>query len=307
LREIVAWDRATLRALYGLPLGFEYTFSIGSVDMQDALASFAPMEFPASAEVARVLGIAAGDKLLYLPRRAFDLWGSRYFIVPVDGEGWANQERPFASLLYDVDLIYPQGDRFKGKENRSRRIEWQSREDWQLLRNRSAFPRAWVVHRARVVRPLTGADETRNAINGLIFANDAFWKDPGREVFDLRTSALVETDDRERLSGYLSADRALEAESVDVVEHHPWRVVLRASLRHPGLVILAETYYPGWHLTIDGKPAPIYRANRMMRGATVPEGEHILSYTYDPLSFRVGAIISVAALTGLAVVGRRWR
>jgi uncharacterized membrane protein YfhO len=85
-------------------------------------------------------------------------------------------------------------------------------------------------------------------------------------------------------------------------------VELTATLDWPGLVILAETYYPGWHLTIDGQPAPIFRANRMMRGAAVPAGQHTLVYTYEPASFRIGAIISTAGLIALvALAGFRNR
>jgi uncharacterized membrane protein YfhO len=83
---------------------------------------------------------------------------------------------------------------------------------------------------------------------------------------------------------------------VAVVKSDPQRVELRASLDWPGLVILADTYYPGWRLSIDGEPAPIYRANRLMRAAAVPAGAHTLVYTYEPLSFQVGTIISAAGL-----------
>ncbi|MGO9846361.1 MAG: YfhO family protein [Methylocella sp.] len=69
------------------------------------------------------------------------------------------------------------------------------------------------------------------------------------------------------------------------------------------MVILADTYYPGWRLTIDGKPAPILRANRMMRGAAVRAGVHRLVYTYEPSSFRIGLIVSLAgAIVLLALV-----
>ena len=64
-------------------------------------------------------------------------------------------------------------------------------------------------------------------------------------------------------------------------------------------MILADTYYPGWRLTIDGRPAPILRANRMMRGAAVREGEHTLVYVYDPWSLRIGAAVT---LLGMAAV-----
>ena len=120
---------------------------------------------------------------------------------------------------------------------------------------------------------------------------DPLWSDPRQEVFDLHSAALIETDDRERLKGYIARRPVEPSESVAVISHEPQRVVLKAVLNQPGLVILADTYYPGWSLTIDGRPAPIYRANRVMRGAAVPAGKHTLVYTFEPQSFSWGAII----------------
>jgi hypothetical protein len=68
-------------------------------------------------------------------------------------------------------------------------------------------------------------------------------------------------------------------------------------------VILADVYYPGWTLTIDGKPAPIYRVNRLMKGAGVAAGKHHLVYTYDPRSFQLGKIVSMLGLAVLALAG----
>ena len=78
-----------------------------------------------------------------------------------------------------------------------------------------------------------------------------------------------------------------------------------AHLDRPGLVILADVYYPGWTLTIDGRPAPILRANRLMRGAAVESGTHRLVYTYRPGSFRLGALISLGGLIAAAGLGLR--
>ncbi len=68
-------------------------------------------------------------------------------------------------------------------------------------------------------------------------------------------------------------------------------------------------HYPGWDLTIDGKSAPIYRVNGLMRGAAVPSGPHRLVYQYSPQSFRVGRLVSIAGLAALLIVGgacARW-
>jgi uncharacterized membrane protein YfhO len=78
-------------------------------------------------------------------------------------------------------------------------------------------------------------------------------------------------------------------------------------LHHPGIVILADAYYPGWRLTINGRPAPILRANQMMRGAAVSAGEHQLVYRYDPWSFRIGAGVSSVGVTVLLLmIARRY-
>jgi uncharacterized membrane protein YfhO len=62
------------------------------------------------------------------------------------------------------------------------------------------------------------------------------------------------------------------------------------------VIVLAETYYPGWELTIDDQSAPTLRVNRMMRGAAVEAGSHRLVYTYRPRSFRLGMMVSLSAL-----------
>ena len=81
-----------------------------------------------------------------------------------------------------------------------------------------------------------------------------------------------------------------------VADPHGGRVEMTATLENPGVVVLADVYYPGWKLTVDGAPAPIYRVNRMMRGAAVPAGVHKLVYSYEPASFRIGGYVTLAGL-----------
>ena len=89
------------------------------------------------------------------------------------------------------------------------------------------------------------------------------------------------------------------SETVKVTYPNPQRAVLEAKLESPGLVILSDVYYPGWELTIDGKPAPIYQVNALMRGAAVGSGSHRLVFTFVPLSFRVGCLVSIFGLAAL--------
>jgi len=77
------------------------------------------------------------------------------------------------------------------------------RQDWQLRRNRAAFPRAWVVHFARIRPPASDPDDRADLIRTLAFQNDPIWSDPSRPIFDPRAAALIETDDRDELKGFL--------------------------------------------------------------------------------------------------------
>jgi hypothetical protein len=63
-----------------------------------------------------------------------------------------------------------------------------------------------------------------------------------------------------------------------------------------GLLVLSETYYPGWRAQIDGRDVPILRANGVMRAVAVGAGSHEVSFRYDPDSFRLGAGLSAGSL-----------
>ena len=85
-----------------------------------------------------------------------------------------------------------------------------------------------------------------------------------------------------------------------MTEPAPDRVAIEVTLQRPGIVVLADIFDPGWRLSIDGRPAPILRANLLMRAAAVAAGSHTLVFTYRPASVRIGAWISLSGLAALA-------
>lgn len=290
ISELTAWERGTLQGLYGLPLGLERTVNAGSLELDDHLLNFHPRLVPVQGEAAKALGVPPGRPILVAPRRSFDLWGTRYFIVPVKQSGWDTEARGYASFVPNTELIAPNPATLAKLPGG--RAGWAKRQDWQLLRNKTAYPRAWIVHHARIVPPATDPDARQQLVDEIAYAKDVFWSEPGRRVADPQTMAWIEIDDRKALQGALSRTNPDATESVTVTRDEPLRVELNAQLNSPGLVILAATHYPGWRLTIDGQPTPILRANRTMRGAAVAAGKHSLVFVYDPWSFRIGLAVS---------------
>lgn len=69
-----------------------------------------------------------------------------------------------------------------------------------------------------------------------------------------------------------------------------------------GLLVVSDTWYPGWYATVNGVPARIYKVNGAFRGVRVPAGRSTVVMTYEPFSFRLGALISIASLCVVLVL-----
>jgi hypothetical protein len=62
------------------------------------------------------------------------------------------------------------------------------------------------------------------------------------------------------------------------------RIEVVATSTSGGLLVLHDTYYPGWLAEVDGQPAAILRAYVLFRGVEVPAGTHRVTFRFAPLS-----------------------
>jgi hypothetical protein len=90
---------------------------------------------------------------------------------------------------------------------------------------------------------------------------------------------------------------------VTVEETRPgyWRIRTRSAAS--GMLVLAESDFPGWQATIDSDAQPHSRAFTAIRAVCVPEGEHVVEWRYRPTVFVIGGLIS---LFGLVLVILAW-
>jgi len=75
-------------------------------------------------------------------------------------------------------------------------------------------------------------------------------------------------------------------------ERRPDRVRLEATLSDDGNVVLLDGHDPGWRATVDGRPAPVLRANIVFRAVPVPAGRHVVEFVYRPRSITLGLAAS---------------
>jgi hypothetical protein len=143
-----------------------------------------------------------------------------------------------------------------------------------LYHTRTAMPRAFVVHRARVV----GDPEARAAIQDP--------SQPAREVAFLAEG--------EPLEAPCEGSRAV------IIRSEPQEVAIDVDACGPGYLVVSDAAFPGWSATFDGKPRPILRADYVLRAVRVDPGRHAVIMRYRPKSFVLGGALSAVAATLVA-------
>ena len=141
----------------------------------------------------------------------------------------------------------------------------QARTDGPLLfENNEVLPRAFVVYETVVD------------------------SDPLRlRTIDVARQALVERPIPE-LVGFTG-----EPVAATIVSDSALRVEIQATTSQPGLLVLSDSYFPGWTATVDGSPREIHRVDIALRGVLLPSGEHTIVFEYQPRWFQVGVVVSL--------------
>ena len=70
----------------------------------------------------------------------------------------------------------------------------------------------------------------------------------------------------------------------------------------PALLVLAESYYPGWRAWIDEQPVPVYEVDLAFRGVVVGGGSHRLRMEFQPAILPVSIAITLATALALVVM-----
>lgn len=144
-----------------------------------------------------------------------------------------------------------------------------------IYENRVVMPRAFIVHRIHLVTD-------NNVLQ--VLQQPSF--DPASEVL------LFEDHAKE-----VSVENILSTEeTVEVLSYKPQHIRLKVKIKADGILVLSDSYYPGWRAYRDGVEVPIYRANCVMRAVSVPKGDHDIEFVYRPLSVYLGGIVSLSAL-----------
>ena len=200
----------------------------------------------------------------------FDLMGARYLV----------QKRPFATSDPNYHLV-------------------ETVNGHLIYENSAAFPRAFVVHNVHVVKDEAGS---------IAFLKHGSSRDVEGAVhpaINPRTEAVVEAPSTRGLP-FRAADRkcpASTSDSATITQFSPSRLQISVTAKCAGVVVVSDTYFPGWRATVNGRKSDIYPADLAFRGIAVPAGRTTIVLRYRPPAFRDGVAISVFVLLSFVIFG----
>lgn len=162
--------------------------------------------------------------------------------------------------------------------------------DTRLYRLAGSLPPAWV---APAVHRVPDMDAALAAL--------------AAPTFDPRAEAVTADSSADSL-GLPTRAAPLAAATATVERVSPTQLRVTVDTPQPGLLVLAESYAPGWQATVNGAPAPALQVDGPLLGTAVPGGPSIVEWRYAPRSFSLGAQLSLLTLAVLAGVGvAAWR
>jgi hypothetical protein len=75
-----------------------------------------------------------------------------------------------------------------------------------------------------------------------------------------------------------------------------------------GILVVNDSFWPGWKATIDGYDVPLWCADFLVRAIPWPAGRHVLEMKYDPPEVRIGWFVSMIGALALAALSvMEWR
>ncbi len=126
--------------------------------------------------------------------------------------------------------------------------------------------------------------------------------DPAVDIFTTVVLNKSKLDDATQSAlQELNRTPAAQAAPAEIASYLSQSVMLRASLKRPGVLMLNDTADPDWTVKVDGRKAQWFAADYMFRGVLLPAGAHIVQFSYRPRSFYLGALLS--GITALLLIG----
>lgn len=150
-------------------------------------------------------------------------------------------------------------------------------EKYEVYENLDALPRAFIVYDYLVENDAQKIIDT---------------------VFDQKTDLARTVVVEEKLN--LPKAESPEGKA-EIKRYSPSEIIVGTESNSPGILFLSDNYFPGWKAWIDGVETQIYRADYSFRSLVLPSGNHVVRFSYEPWSFKLGTILFLSSVVMLPI------
>jgi hypothetical protein len=162
-------------------------------------------------------------------------------------------------VVCSVDLAHPDLEQLANLDGR------------HVYENRRWLPRAFVVFETRTLPTQDAVLESLDTI------------DPSR------TALLAEP-------ASLPVGEPVAPVPAEVVSQTANEFGVRVVIPRSGLLVISNTWMPGWRAWVDGLPAPVHRVDYALQGVPLSPGSHLILLRYQPAGWQWGWPLSLASL-----------
>jgi len=210
-----------------------------------------------------------------------DLYGVKYVVsvTPIEGDP-------------RFELVYARLDGLEGNKE-----DLLKQNTIKLYRNKSPLSRAWLVRDFKVMDSkkmlLMMTRKNYDPRKEVLLEEELPHPDPLPEGEGKKRSPLP-VGERDRVRGHGKVEFISESNN---------RLSLKVAAKEECILILSDTHYPGWKAFVNGKEEKIHRANYNFRAVSLSRGVHRVEFVYAPLSFKLGAGLSIIGVLSCAIIG----
>lgn len=232
-----------------IPQNFLMSYDLETISGYDALLPKRMGEFISFSETGKVEEKISRVQLIRNFQSAvFPLFNVKYVL---------------AKKISEKGVYSPEGQPPAGFQNSNFKLAFEDKTV-QVYENLNYLPRAFWVHKIKVAKDLK--------LENSVFAG-----------INLAKEIILEEE-----PNFPLPKKEATINRVEWVGYEPGEIVLSVESDQPGFVFLANNFYPGWSVTIDGKKSKICRADYTFQAVGLAEGKHRLVFTYSPfLSWQV--------------------
>ena len=116
---------------------------------------------------------------------------------------------------------------------------------------------------------------------------------------EIKTIDSLDTKFKAITSSEMLANKIFVVDStvnIMLTEHKPNYLKYQSINSNDGFAVFSEMYYEnGWITSIDGKEAPHYRVDYVLRGMEIPKGAHTIEFKFEPKVIKTGSQIALAS------------